>query len=167
VAEPALEREPAPVPEPAPAPEPVAEPGSAASAPSPVLALASAPAVAPVIVPEVPDRGPFLLLYPSGSARWEDGGKTVLASLIERMRDRQDVVLVIEGHTDSRGEPGVNDRLSHRRAEGVAAVFRAAGFPSARILVRAYGATRPRVTSGDLGALRLNRRVEINLRGGK
>ena len=49
----------------------------------------------------------------------------------------------LEGHTDNYGDEGYNQKLSERRAESVAAVFREAGMPAANIEVRGLGMSKP------------------------
>ncbi|MDI9842835.1 OmpA family protein, partial [Pseudomonas aeruginosa] len=45
--------------------------------------------------------------------------------------------------TDNTGAEGYNQKLSERRAESVAAVFREAGMPAANIEVRGLGMSKP------------------------
>jgi outer membrane protein OmpA-like peptidoglycan-associated protein len=68
----------------------------------------------------------------------------------------------VEGHTDSVGSHGYNQRLSEDRARSVGAYLREAGVPGARIAgVRGFAETRP-VASNDTPAGRqMNRRVEL------
>jgi outer membrane protein OmpA-like peptidoglycan-associated protein len=73
-------------------------------------------------------------------------------------------LLSIEGHTDSRGRPANNLRLSQRRARSVMDYLRRKGIDRARLQSEGYGQTRPvvpdAVSEEDLAR---NRRVEFNI----
>jgi outer membrane protein OmpA-like peptidoglycan-associated protein len=71
---------------------------------------------------------------------------------------------VIEGHTDTLGDPERNLPLSRERAEAVRAFLtREAGINPNQLGVEALGATQPIVPSGDRVAQAANRRVELRL----
>ncbi len=72
----------------------------------------------------------------------------------------------VEGHTDSIGSHGYNQRLSEDRARSVASYLREAGVPGARIVsVQGFAETQP-VASNDTAAGRQrNRRVELVIGG--
>ncbi len=72
----------------------------------------------------------------------------------------------LEGHTDSIGSHGYNQRLSEDRARSVASYLREAGIPATRIVgVQGFAETRP-VASNDTAAGRQrNRRVELVIGG--
>jgi peptidoglycan-associated lipoprotein len=76
-------------------------------------------------------------------------------------------LVVVEGHSDARGEELHNLLLSRRRADAVARRLRAAGIPSKRIVVRSFGSQRPAAEGSDARALELNRRVEILIERGR
>lgn len=67
------------------------------------------------------------------------------------------------GHTDSTGTAAVNQTLSEKRAQSVAAQLRARGVASARIATRGYAATHPIGDNATESGRTLNRRVEIKL----
>lgn len=73
-------------------------------------------------------------------------------------------VVHVVGHTDSTGSDSYNQRLSERRAEAVAAHFRARGIASARIHTEGRGEREPRATNATEAGRQLNRRVEILLK---
>lgn len=73
------------------------------------------------------------------------------------------VVLVV-GHTDSRGSDAVNDALSLARAASVGKYFEGKGIAAGRIAVEGRGERQPLVDSTRDYALALNRRVEMFLR---
>ena len=67
----------------------------------------------------------------------------------------------LEGHTDNYGDEGYNQKLSERRAESVAAVFREAGMPAANIEVRGLGMSKPVADNKTRAGRSENRRVAI------
>jgi outer membrane protein OmpA-like peptidoglycan-associated protein len=73
------------------------------------------------------------------------------------------VVLVV-GHTDSRGSDAVNDALSLARANSVSKYLQGKGVAAGRIAVEGRGERQPLVDSTRDYALALNRRVEMYLR---
>jgi len=67
----------------------------------------------------------------------------------------------IEGHTDNRGDPKANQRLSLKRAETVRDFLIAAGMDGSRLKALGYGEVRP-VASNDYERGRaMNRRIDI------
>ncbi|HTF18397.1 MAG TPA: OmpA family protein [Chryseolinea sp.] len=77
--------------------------------------------------------------------------------------------LTISGHADDRGKDNYNERLSRRRASAVAKYLIAQGMNKNRIVMKAYGESRPAIpcTIGDCSedVYRLNRRAEFLLLG--
>lgn len=77
--------------------------------------------------------------------------------------------LTISGHADDRGNDNYNERLSRRRANAVAKYLMAQGMDKDRIVMKAYGESRPAIpcTIGDCSedVHRLNRRAEFLLLG--
>ncbi len=73
----------------------------------------------------------------------------------------------IEGHTDSKGSPTYNQRLSQRRAESVRRSLAARGLSRVTFQVQGFGATRPAAPnarpdgSDDPEGRARNRRVEV------
>ncbi len=73
-----------------------------------------------------------------------------------------DLILEIEGHTDSVGSDELNNRLSQSRAESVRDYLVGSGVKQERIrAVRGFGKTRPIATNDTAAGRQMNRRVEI------
>ncbi len=67
----------------------------------------------------------------------------------------------IEGHTDNKGDPKANQKLSLKRAETVRDFLIAAGMPGGRLKALGYGVAHP-VASNDYERGRaMNRRIDI------
>ena len=166
-----------PAPAPAQAPDPVADSivrnltrglripnqGDAVTAPvtpldprSPVQAGTTAP-------PDVPAVS-LMITFATGSARLTPQAEAVVASLaralaapeLARSRFR------IEGHTDTVGDPAMNQALSERRAATVRdALVQRYGIAAARLEAVGFGESTPLVRSGDERNEPRNRRVQV------
>ncbi len=79
------------------------------------------------------------------------------------LKEFNQTLVDINGHTDSTGSAGYNQGLSQRRAQAVAGYLQAQGVDGRRFWVQGFGASQP-VASNDTDAGRAqNRRVEIYL----
>lgn len=84
-----------------------------------------------------------------------------LEVLVEFMKNRQNVTIVIEGHTDAVGSHAINDRLSLERAEVVKRFLIQNGINAKRIKTTGYGERRPIASNDTEFGRKLNRRTEI------
>ncbi len=114
------------------------------------------------------------VLFNSGSAELEDGGKVQLRQLAATLRDiaptiPEDVdwVLRIDGHTDIRpiSTPDFpsNWELSTARATSVLKFLLEAGIPANRVVAAGFGQYHPLDPRRDEIAYRRNRRIEFKL----
>jgi len=88
-------------------------------------------------------------------------GKRMVDDAVKVMKDKPDLKVSVEGHTDSIGSVAYNQRLSERRANTVRDYMVSQGIDAARITTRGYGKTKP-IASNDTAEGRAeNRRVEI------
>lgn len=78
-----------------------------------------------------------------------------------------DVVVMLEGHADARGDEAYNEELSAQRAEAVRQAFLKAGVPEERIAITAEGENAAMAEERDVDALALERRVQIGVVGRK
>ena len=69
--------------------------------------------------------------------------------------------IVVEGHTDSQGEPGYNQDLSQRRAQSVRDYLVSRGIAADRVTAQGFGLTRPIADNTSAEGRANNRRVEI------
>lgn len=69
--------------------------------------------------------------------------------------------IVIEGHTDSQGQPGYNQELSQRRAEAVRTYLVSRGIAADRVTAQGFGPTRSIADNNSPEGRANNRRVEI------
>ncbi|MDB6089288.1 MAG: hypothetical protein JWN85_2072 [Gammaproteobacteria bacterium] len=85
-----------------------------------------------------------------------------LGALVASMPD---VKVRVAGFADPRGPDDVNDALSRRRAEAVAAVLASAGVTKDRMIVEGHGAAESTSTEGDLDGYAFDRKVTVRLEG--
>lgn len=153
---------------PAPAPAPVAETPAAApmAALAPVVAAPMA-ALAPVATAPTPAPAPAKLVlvgvnfdFDKATLRPED------IAILDRdalsfVKSNSDVVVEVEGHTDSRGSDKYNMGLSLRRAEAVRDYLISKGVAADRLTAKGYGESQPIADNNtDEGRFK-NRRVEL------
>lgn len=171
VAQPVVAPQPA---APAPAPTPVAVQPQPQPAPAPV---AEQPAPAPAAQPAPPPPPPAPAAAPAPTTRiiavpvnFTNNSvaipaefKPQLIELAEAMQRPEAVgkMLVVTGHTDSKGSASYNMVLSMRRAASVEEFLVARGVPSDQVMSRGKGMTQP--LPGKSGSDSLNRRVEFSV----
>ncbi|OYU45613.1 MAG: flagellar motor protein MotB [Burkholderiales bacterium PBB4] len=83
-----------------------------------------------------------------------------LADVLQQNPQR---TVLVEGFTDSTGNPSYNQELSGRRAAAVRDALMQMGIASQRISVRGYGESYPVAANDNAAGRQLNRRVEIVL----
>jgi outer membrane protein OmpA-like peptidoglycan-associated protein len=74
-----------------------------------------------------------------------------------------DAKVHIVGYADPRGSDAVNEALSRRRAEAVAAVLATAGVSKDRLIVEAHGKSAATSSDGDLDGYAFDRRVTVRI----
>jgi OOP family OmpA-OmpF porin len=72
----------------------------------------------------------------------------------------------VEGHTDNRGNPAANKKLSAARAASVVAWLTAHGIAADRLSSVGFGQERPIADNGTAEGRQENRRVELHIEGG-
>ena len=136
------------------------------------VAPAPAPAAAPVVAqaipePEVEAEPEVRTITVRLNVEFEVNKDTVLAvygdqldAIAAAMKAHDDIDLVLEGHSDSRGSDQYNLSLSDRRAKAVKAkLVEVYGIPAARISAVGYGETKPIASNETEEGRARNRRV--------
>jgi outer membrane protein OmpA-like peptidoglycan-associated protein len=72
-----------------------------------------------------------------------------------------DTILMIVGHTDSRGDANYNMSLSERRARAASSYMISQGLPSSRIQIVGRGETEPIADNNTDAGRQNNRRIEV------
>jgi chemotaxis protein MotB len=114
------------------------------------------------------------VLFDTGSALLEEGGKLQLAQFAETLKQiaatippEVDWLLRVDGHTDNRPinkpEFPSNWELSTARAIAVVKFLETQGIEPTRLAATGFGEFRPISLGTDEASLRLNRRIELKL----
>ena len=100
----------------------------------------------------------------SGKAALRAGSDKILINALVGIKARPGWLIVVAGHTDSTGNPRLNQALSLQRAGAVRDWMRDTGdVPESCFAVQGYGQDRPFATNESAEGRALNRRVEISL----
>lgn len=83
--------------------------------------------------------------------------------IAEIFNNCKDAKMVVEGHTDSSGNPAANQRLSGQRANSVLNLFVKYGVKKNRMRAVGYGADQPLFPNDSEENKALNRRIELEL----
>lgn len=100
------------------------------------------------------------LLFASSSSKLP-GIVPELEVLAEFMTNKPQTIIKVEGHTDNRGKPLTNKRLSLQRAESVKQFLISRGIASRRVQTVGYGDTKPIADNSTDFGRNLNRRTEV------
>jgi OmpA-OmpF porin, OOP family len=99
--------------------------------------------------------------FDSNSAVPRPDSAATLQALLELLRGRPALGLVVEGHTDSQNTEEFNQKLSENRAKSVVDWLVKHGIAAARLRPAGYGESRPLADNGTAVGRALNRRVEV------
>ena len=99
------------------------------------------------------------------SAELTDLGKGKVYLAAQKLKEKNDIAIVIEGHTDDLGNEEYNQRLGLRRAQVVMAELTAQGVDATRISALSQGETKPLINQPTDWARAVNRRVEFQVKG--
>lgn len=145
---------------PAAAPQIAAQPVSTGRPAPAGPSVAAAPARPAASAPAPSGDGAFAfrIRFAFDSAAIDPSFHDHLRSVADLMRQRPDIALVVEGHTDAVGDAGYNEALSQRRAAAVRDFLSARGVNPARLQVVGRGEREPLTADGRDAA---NRRVQF------
>ena len=88
-----------------------------------------------------------------------------LNSIASIIRAQPGLMLEIEGHTDDRGDPAYDERLSLERASMIRNLLVRQGIPQGATYARGFGKARPIASNATAVGREQNRRVEITISG--
>lgn len=102
------------------------------------------------------------LSFASGSANLDPGNGPLLQKLRKVIELYPGSVIVVEGHTDSRGSDRINKLLSEQRAQAVANYFVSEmRIPANRLLAIGYGSDKPIANNETAEGRAKNRRIDL------
>jgi hypothetical protein len=100
--------------------------------------------------------------FNTGSAQLLEESQPALKAVAQVIKQSNDPLFTIEGHTDNIGTAQYNQDLSERRAAAVRqALDTQFGVPAGRLTAKGYGLTRPVETNATVEGRARNRRVEL------
>jgi len=100
------------------------------------------------------------ILFDTGSATIKQESIPTLDGFIEVL-SASTVDITVEGHTDSTGDPVINQNLSQSRAEAVLNYLVANGIEEARLTAVGFGADNPIADNATVEGQAQNRRIEF------
>jgi outer membrane protein OmpA-like peptidoglycan-associated protein len=89
--------------------------------------------------------------------------RPILDEAVRMLKQRGEVKIVVEGHTDSVGSDGYNMKLSRRRADAVKRYLVEHGIAASRITTEGFGKRQPVASNATAEGRAQNRRVEIHV----
>lgn len=104
-------------------------------------------------------------IFEGRSSGLSDDGRALLDKVIEIAKQFKNHSIVIEGHTDDRGDDASNQSLSQARANSVQDYFLQRALATGRLGVQAFGESKPRFDNQQPSERDKNNRVEIIFRG--
>jgi len=99
--------------------------------------------------------------FDTGSAEVKSAGYAVLQILAAELKERPDVNIEIQGHTDSVGTRADNYLLANDRALAVRRILIEHGISGDRIVTESFGEDRPAADNSTAQGRQTNRRVDI------
>jgi len=99
------------------------------------------------------------------SAELTELGKGEVYLAAQRLKEKANITIAIEGHTDDVGSNEYNDKLGMRRAEAVMKELASLGVDRARMSAASLGETKPLIGQETAWARAVNRRVEFQVTG--
>ncbi|MBK1691718.1 hypothetical protein CKO33_06010 [Ectothiorhodospira mobilis] len=103
------------------------------------------------------------VLFDTGKAELKPGAARMIQRLSDFLAANPGYKAIIEGHTDSTGDPAFNRQLSRQRAQSVQEALVRKGISPDRIIARGLGSDYPIATNETFAGRQKNRRVEIIL----
>ncbi|MBX9851627.1 MAG: OmpA family protein [Cytophagaceae bacterium] len=86
-----------------------------------------------------------------------------LNQIVQFLKNNPKVVIELHGHTDNHGNPKTNYLLSQRRVEQIKSYLVSKGISHKRIMLKAFGGTKPIASNDTQETRKLNRRVEFKI----
>lgn len=101
------------------------------------------------------------MLFALNSSEVQPEMATRIATMAQGLQSVGLTAARVEGHTDSSGSEEYNARLSEARANSVAAIMQATGFPATGLAIRGWGEAMPIADNATEDGMAQNRRVVV------
>ena len=99
--------------------------------------------------------------FDTGKATIKADSQDLVAQIAELLKGNPSLKVSLEGHTDNKGTPAGNKKLSEDRAKAVVAAVAAKGIASARMVAVGWGQEKPVADNRTEEGRAKNRRVEV------
>jgi len=87
-----------------------------------------------------------------------------LNEIVYLLKQDANANILLDGHTDVTGDESFNDKLAKERAEAIKRYLELKGINANRIVIGAFGESKPKYSNDTPGGRALNRRVEIMIK---
>jgi outer membrane protein OmpA-like peptidoglycan-associated protein len=101
------------------------------------------------------------------SAELTDLGKGQVYLAAQKLKEKADVTIVVEGHTDNVGTDEYNQKLGMRRAEVIMKELGNLGIDTSRMSTASMGEGKPLINQDNPWAHAINRRVEFQVKAAR
>jgi outer membrane protein OmpA-like peptidoglycan-associated protein len=152
-------------------------PAKVTAAPEPpkeVIRVVEVP-VEKIVVKEVIKEVPKIVevervVFPNVAFRFDSAeltelGKGEVYLAAQRLKEKANITIAIEGHTDDVGSNEYNEKLGLRRAETVMKELASLGVDPGKMSAASLGETKPLIGQETSWARAVNRRVEFQVKG--
>lgn len=99
------------------------------------------------------------LIFAQGKAKIEPASYPELNVVVKMLKDNPGMIIQLEGHTDFKGDPKENMKLSQERVEAVKSYLLSNGVAKNKLKTKAFGGTMPLSREDTEEAHKMNRRV--------
>jgi OmpA-OmpF porin, OOP family len=103
------------------------------------------------------------LIFAVGTARISPESHDELDEVVVMLKNNPNMVVQLEGHTDIKGDPKLNMKLSQDRVDAVKSYLALKGSNKSKIKTKAFGGTSPLSRENTEEAHKMNRRVELRI----
>jgi len=103
------------------------------------------------------------LIFNAGTSKIEPSSFEELDDVVKMLKDNPTMIIQLEGHTDFKGAPTSNMKLSQDRVDAVKNYLTSKGASKSSIKTKAFGGTQPISRENTEEAHKLNRRVELRV----
>jgi OmpA-OmpF porin, OOP family len=103
------------------------------------------------------------LIFQVGNSKITPSSYPELDQVAKMLHDNPRMIIQLEGHTDSKGDPKLNHKLSQQRVDAVRDYLTSKGVVKGKVRTKAFGGTQPLSQDNSETAHKMNRRVEVRI----
>lgn len=103
------------------------------------------------------------LIFQLGKAKIEPASFQELDQVVSMLHSYPKMVIQLEGHTDVKGDPKQNLKLSQERVDAVKEYLVSKGVSNKKVKTKAFGGTQPLSRADTEEAHKMNRRVQVRI----